>query len=79
MMSDDVPCCGAACVFLQVVASLDLRGCDAAILLGRVNNEFAHQKQVRSLGMTKREGGAGELVTVCVYVHAPCMQAVQVA
>ncbi|KAL6746566.1 hypothetical protein V8C86DRAFT_2938695 [Haematococcus lacustris] len=30
----------------QVVGSLDLRGCDVAILLGRANNDFAHQKQV---------------------------------
>jgi hypothetical protein len=30
----------------SVVGSLDLRGCDLAILLGRINNEYAHQKQV---------------------------------
>ncbi len=42
------PICVLACVCmpLQVVSSLDLRGCDVAILLGRVNNEVAHQKQV---------------------------------
>lgn len=62
----------------SVVGSLDLRGMALAVLLDRVNNEYAHQKQV--CGKGPRFYGSGQVLQVvgvrlpeCVCLCVVCL------